>query len=84
MQHKLFYQYSNIQYLFYTLVVLGIARCAQGLYNNKPIEYLVFLMILFTVIAFFIYKRSNKDFVFAEIVEDMYRNSHLNDVTIMY
>lgn len=75
---------NNIQYLFYTLVGFGIARCAQGLYNNKPIEYLVFLMILFTVIAYFIYKRSNKDFVFAEIVEDMYRNSHLNDVTIMY
>lgn len=75
---------NNIQYLFYTLGIVGAARIAQGIYNDKPVGYLIALLFVFAFVAYFIYKYGNKDFIFKEITEDMYRVSHRDEVTIMY
>lgn len=75
---------NNIQYLFYTLGIIGVARIAQGIYNDKPVGYLIALLFVFAFVAYFIYKYGNKDFIFKEITEDMYRVSHKDEVTIMY
>jgi TM2 domain-containing membrane protein YozV len=40
---------NNIQYLFYMLLgFIGVARCAQGFIITNLLEYLIFLLILFT------------------------------------
>ncbi len=75
---------NNVQYLFYILGILGISRVIQGISNGKHVLYLLVLLFIFAIAAYYIYKFGNKDFVFKEIAEDMYRNSHQNDVTIFY
>ena len=75
---------NNIKYIPFVLGFIGVSRCIQGYYNNKPIGILIFLIVLFVVIIIIILEKSNKDFVFKEIVEDMYKNSHQDDVTILY
>ncbi len=71
-------------YLFYIIVIVGLIRLVQGIYNEKPVIYLIILIAIFVITAYILYKTSNKDFVFSEIVEDMYRFSHSDEITILY
>jgi hypothetical protein len=75
---------NSINYLFYIVGAVGIVRLIQGIYNEKPVLYLILLIVLFVIITLFLYSYGKKDYIFNEVVEDMYRHTHANEVNIFY
>lgn len=59
------------------ITIIGVARCIQGSANNRPIGYLVWMIILFLLISAILYYKSGYRNIFAGLMKSKYQKKEL-------